>query len=218
MKKLLTVSIVFLVFISGCAFLLGGNLDSLKDYNVFGLTKNGIKEEYGFDRILMMNLVIVDKTGTFNTDNNIVNVHFDNGNSSAYPEDEEGKWVHKEEYNQYEGLLIAQAKYDQVQLDFVSIGTGSSSRIERVDVAIKRLFSTQKAHLNHLGTLVLSLESEKKSGVEYGYKTTIRKSDVFVQINFVKPTEEIFDENLNALKKHYPETYKSFGNSINKCY
>lgn len=218
MKKLLTVSIILFIFISGCTSLLGVNLDSLKDYNVFGLTKNGIKGEYGFNRILMMNLVIVDKTGTFNTDNNIVNVHFDNGNSSAYPEDEEGKWVHKEEYNQYEGLLIAQAKYDQVQLDEVTIGTGSSYTIERADIKINKLFSTKKSQLNHLGTLVLTLDGEKERGVEYGYKTTIRKSDVFVQIYFVKPIEEIFDENLNALKKHYPETYKSFGDSINKCY
>jgi hypothetical protein len=218
MKKLLIISFVFFIFVSGCAFLLGGSLDSLKDYNVFGLTKNGIKGEYGFDRILMMNLIVIDKTGTFNKNNNIVNVHFDNGNSSAYPEDEEGKWVHKAEYNKYDGLLIAQAKYDQVELDFVSIGTSSSNTIERVDVWINRFFSTQKAHLNHLGTLVLTLNSEKESGVEYGYQTTIRKSDVFVQINFVKPTEEVFEENLNALKRNYPETYKSFGDSINKCY
>ena len=175
-------------------------------------------EEYGFDRVLMMNLVIIDNTNTFNTDGNLVNIHFNDGNSSAHPQDEAGKWVHAEGQNRYEGLLLAQAKFDQLRLHEVTIGTGSAGSITRADIKVNRLFRTEKSCVNHLGTLMITMDDKRKSGVEYGYKTIVRTSDVFVKIQFAKPAEAILEENLSALEKYYPGVYKTIGNSVNKYY
>ncbi len=226
MKKLLPVSIVLFIFLSDCSLLLlGVDTDFLNDRNVYVLPRKEIDEKYGFDRLLMMNLIVIDNTGTFNT-NYLVNIHFDNKNSSVFPREE--KWIHEESYNKFEGILLAQAKYDQIQIDLVSFGTSQSragsayypstitTKVLYFD--INGIFSTKKAHLNHLGTLVLTLDSVEKIGVEYRYKIKVQKSDVFVQINFLKPTEEIFEENLLSLKKYSPEIHKAFINSINKCY
>jgi hypothetical protein len=220
MRRLLALGAALLA--CGCASLMGVNPDYLDDYSVYGLTKNGIEAEYGFNRLLMMNVVIVDNTGTFNTDSNVVNVHFDGGKSHVFPEDKGARWAHNKGRNQYEGLLIAQAKFDRVQLDFVTVGTHSSgwrsTETTRVDIKVNRPYSTKKSHLNHLGTLVVMLDGERKRGVSYGYRTKVRTSDVFVQVRLLEPGEDVLQGNLRLLRRLSPATHAAFAGSLHRCF
>jgi hypothetical protein len=49
-------------------------------------------------------------------------------------------------------------------------------------------------YVNHLGTLVITIDDKSKSGAEYGSETIIDKSDVFVRIQILKPTDAVFKE------------------------